>query len=118
MQMASQNRLTLSISGGCLSTLIYLIYDIYKLEQAKERLLHFVSACKVLSGGKTEFMHAMESDFSDKEDGLQYFVALQHHCDYFISRNVRDYKNAVARLPVYSPETFVEVVNRGFTKRL
>ena len=47
MQMASQNRLTLSISGGCLSTLIYLSYDIYKLERAEERLLHFVSACKV-----------------------------------------------------------------------
>lgn len=112
VQLAGENRLTLSISGGCLSILIYLSYDIYKLDQAKERLIHFVSACRVLSGGKAEFFNAIESDFSDKEDGLQYYTALQHNCDYFISRNLRHYKNTVPRLPVYSPVAFLKEINR------
>jgi predicted nucleic acid-binding protein len=114
MQMASQNKLSINISEACLSTLIYLSYDIYKLHRAKERLLHFVGVCNVLCGGKTEFFQSMESDFVDKEDGLQYYVALNHHCDYFISRNVRDYNHSVARLPVYTPTIFLKEINSSY----
>jgi len=107
LQMAGQRQLQLQISEACLANLIYLSFDIYKLGKAKERLLYFVDACDVFSGGKATFMQAMESEFTDKEDALQYYIALRHHCDYFLTRNTGDYKHAVARLPVFTPAEFL-----------
>ncbi len=112
LQMAGQRQLQLQISEACLATLMYLSFDIYKLGKARERLLHFVEACDVFSGEKTAFMQAMESDFTDNEDALQYYIALRHHSDYFLTRNTGDYKHALARLPVLTPSEFLRNATR------
>lgn len=49
----------------------------------------------------------MESEFTDKEDALQYYIALRHHSDYFLTRKTGDYKMAIERLPVLSPSAFL-----------
>ncbi|MGM0738819.1 MAG: type II toxin-antitoxin system VapC family toxin [Bacteroidota bacterium] len=107
LQMAGQRQLQLQISEASLATLLYLSFDIYNLGNAGERLLHFVETCDVLSGGKSAFVQGMESDFTDKEDALQYYIALCHHSDYFLTRNTGDYKYAVERLPVLTPSEFL-----------
>jgi len=107
LQMAGRRQVQLQISEASLDTLMYLSFDIYKLGSAGKRLLHFVEACEVFSGGKSVFIQAMESDFTDKEDALQYYIALRHHSDYFLTRNTGDYKQAVERLPVFSPSDFL-----------
>jgi predicted nucleic acid-binding protein len=107
LQMAGRRQVQLQISEASLATLMYLSFDIYKLENARERLLNFVEACEVFSGGKSVFIQAMASDFKDKEDALQYYIALRHHSDYYLTRNTGDYKQAVERLPVFSPSDFL-----------
>lgn len=107
LQMAGRRQVQLQISEASLATLMYLSFDIYKLENARERLLYFVEACEVFSGGKSVFIQAMASDFKDKEDALQYYIALRHHSDYFLTRNTGDYKQAMERLPVFSPSDFL-----------
>jgi len=52
-------------------------------------------------------LQAIASDFRDKEDALQYFTALHHGVDYFITGNIKDYKNALEFLPVSTPEKFL-----------
>lgn len=53
-------------------------------------------------------IRAVSSLFSDKEDALQYYTALNHGADYFITRNIRDYKSSSDRLPVMTPVSFLE----------
>jgi len=112
LEMVSRQQITFHISEASLATLMYLSFDIYKLPRANERLTAFVNTCSVLSGGKTEFIRAMESEFTDKEDAYQYYTALRHNCDYFISRNTRDYTRAITRLPVLTPAAFIEMTSR------
>ena len=53
---------------------------------------------------------AISSPFKEKEDALQYYTALDHGADYFITRNVSDYKHLSDRLPVMRPKEFTDYI--------
>lgn len=79
----------------------------------KKKLTHTVEAevikfAKRLAKrhGKSVILHALKSSFKDKEDAHQYFTAQQNEADYFITRNIRDYKPYVEFLSVMTAKTF------------
>ncbi len=48
--------------------------------------------------------------FSDLEDGLLFFLAQFHKMDFFITRNIKDFKSAPLSLPVVlTPEQFINL---------
>ena len=49
---------------------------------------------------------ALNSDFADFEDAVQYFAAREHHIATLLTRNVRDYK--VRDLLVQTPEEYLK----------
>jgi len=107
LELAASDHVALLIAESSLANLIYLSFDIYKLENAEEKLLDFISACNIISGGKSVTTEAISSQFKDKEDALQYYTALSHGADYFITRNISGYKHKSKRLPVLTPEEFM-----------
>ncbi len=107
LELAASDRAVLLLTESSLANLIYLSFDIYKLEDAEKRLLHLISACSIISGGKSVINEAISSPFKDKEDALQYYTALHHGADYFITRNISDYKHISKRLPVMTPKEFI-----------
>jgi len=48
---------------------------------------------------------SLHSDFSDFEDAVQYFSALHHKCDIFITRNKKDFKKS--EIPIMTPSEFL-----------
>ena len=52
---------------------------------------------------------ALNSDFKDFEDALQYYVALHHKMDYFISNDQQLKSESINTLPVYSTGEFVKL---------
>tara|TARA_R110002051_G_scaffold315834_1_gene394707 strand:+ start:35 stop:445 length:411 start_codon:yes stop_codon:yes gene_type:complete len=95
----------LFISEASLALLIYMSFDRYKLVNAKEKLIQFTGFCSVVSGGKVAFLNALNSDFKDKEDGLQYFTAVANKMDFVITRDIKDFKTA-DQIPVMTPKEF------------
>ena len=63
-------------------------------DRALKALIKIKSLIKVLSCGDDEIELALSSDFTDFEDSIQYYTALNHKIDFIITRNVKDYKNA------------------------
>jgi predicted nucleic acid-binding protein len=110
LELAAEDKAVLLIAESSLANLIYLSFDIYKLKNAEKRLLDFISVCYVISGGKEIMIKAVSSTFKDKEDALQYYTALNHGADYFITRNISDYKNTSDRLPVFTPAVFLKSI--------
>ena len=49
-----------------------------------------------------------DESFSDFEDGLQYFTAIENNQDIIITRNLKDFKNS--RLPAMTARQFLETV--------
>jgi hypothetical protein len=104
VEWVAQDKIALVIGECSLANLIYLSFDIYKLPNAQERLIDFISVCHVISGGKRQMIEGLASNISDKEDALQYYTALHHGVDYFVTRNIHDYITALGSLPVSTPE--------------
>lgn len=51
-----------------------------------------------------------DASFTDFEDSMQYQCAIQNGCDYLITFNVKDYKNASQeQVKVVSPEDFLKM---------
>jgi predicted nucleic acid-binding protein len=107
LELAASDRVAFLIAESSLVNLIYLSFDIYKLESAEKRLLDFISACSIINVGKSVMIEAISSQFKDKEDALQYYTALNQGADYFITRNISDYKHKSNRLPVMTPKEFM-----------
>ncbi len=112
LEMAAQNKVALMISGSSFSTLCYLSFDIYKIKDASSKLCDFIQSCALLSTGKMIALQALQSGFKDKEDAIQYFTAHHAGADYFVTRNVKDYKYALAQLPVLDVSGFINLVEK------
>jgi predicted nucleic acid-binding protein len=75
---------------------------VYVIEQLK-RLLTIIS---VLSMDQKQVLAALDSKFTDFEDALQYFSALQHtKIEAILTRNTKDFK--LSELPVFTPKEFL-----------
>jgi len=111
LELAAQDRISLMISESSLANLIYLSFDIYKIDHVAEKLVDFIRASNVVSGGKPVMLYALRSSFKYKKDALQYYTAQHHEADYFITRNINDYKNHIEFLTVLSPKGFMDSIN-------
>ena len=66
LELAAHDRISLMISESRLANLIYLSFNIYKIDHAAEKLVDFIRASDVVSGGKPVMLHALKSLFKDK----------------------------------------------------
>lgn len=69
-----------------------------------KKLLNYL---EIVNPSKKCILRASNSNFTDVEDAIQYFTALEHEeIDYFITRNTKDFRMAEPHLPVLSPPNF------------
>jgi len=107
LQLASEGKIRLMISESALATLLYLSFDIYKIQNAANKLLDFVNASELIHANKQLVARALQSNFADKEDALQYFTGLNADAEFLITRNIKDFKAVEKALPVFTPADFV-----------
>jgi predicted nucleic acid-binding protein len=65
------------------------------------------SVLKVLNVDDTIIQKALDSDWQDFEDAVQYFTAIQNKCNFIITRNKDDYKKS--NIPVYTPTEYLNM---------
>ncbi len=80
----------------------------YGNAKAKELLLTLLADITVIDLPHEIAVNALHSKISDIEDALQYYTAIHHKLDYFISRDKQLQKQGIPALAVYTPEDFLE----------
>jgi predicted nucleic acid-binding protein len=71
-----------------------------------ERLQVLLNTIHVLAMDQKQVLAALESKFTDFEDALQYFSAVNSNkIDAIITRNIKDFKKSA--LPVFTPNEFL-----------
>ncbi|MEY3099133.1 MAG: hypothetical protein RIS63_20 [Bacteroidota bacterium] len=71
-----------------------------------ERLQVLLNTIHVLAIDQKQVLAALESKFTDFEDALQYFSAVNSNkIDAIITRNIKDFKKST--LPVFTPNEFL-----------
>ncbi|MFY0686479.1 MAG: PIN domain-containing protein [Cyclobacteriaceae bacterium] len=118
LRLSSQSLVSLVLSESCVPNLIYIATESYKIDGAYDLIIDLVNSCQLVSSGKKSILAALKSDFIDKEDAVQYYTALQHDIDYFITRNKKDYEKFVKEVPVFTPSEFLTTVRKSHPDKL
>jgi predicted nucleic acid-binding protein len=79
----------------------------YGSDKTKELLLTILIDVSIIDISHETAIVALSSKFKDIEDSLQYYTAIHHKLDYFISNDKGLKKDGIPILPVYTPKEFI-----------
>ncbi len=110
MTLADQKKIKIYVSPISISTVFYLLSKFENSKTALEKIRKFkvLSSISIMDDKAVE--KAINSDFKDFEDALQYFSAIASACDLIITRNEKDFRNAM--IPVMNAESYLETLKR------
>ena len=80
----------------------------YGSDKTKELLLMLLIDITLIDIAQETAVVALSSKFTDIEDALQYYAAIHHKIDYFISSDKQLKKISIPVLRVYTPKEFIE----------
>lgn len=86
----------------------YWLTKAYGQDKAEKLMLTLLADITSIDINHATTIAALHSSLTDIEDALQYYAALHHKLDYFISRDKQLNKKAIPSLPVYTPEQFLK----------
>ncbi|MEI8075233.1 MAG: PIN domain-containing protein [Bacteroidota bacterium] len=95
------------ISSSIIHVIGYFISKAYGNIKAKELLLTIMADITVIDLPHETVLNALHSKINDIEDSLQYYTAIHHKLDYFISSDKQLQKQSIPGLPVLSPKDFL-----------
>ena len=95
------------ITSSVLHIVGYWVSKAYGDAQAKELLLVLLTDVTVIDISHETVVIALHSKINDIEDALQYYTAIVHKLDFFISRDKLLQRDSIPGLPVYTPREFI-----------
>jgi predicted nucleic acid-binding protein len=104
--LADKNQVELSISSLTIANTSYVLLGQMDSAKAKSILRKLRLIVKILPlDDKIVGLALNDEAFSDFEDGLQYFTAIENRQETIITRNLKDFKNA--KLPAITAKQFI-----------
>lgn len=107
---ADKKEIILSISSLTFANTNYILTKSKSAKIAREILRKFKVMVVLLElNDKITELALSDESFSDFEDGLQYYTAIENEIDIIITRNKKDFKNS--KLPVLSAKEYLSIKN-------
>lgn len=108
--LADRKQITLTVSSLTIANTSYVLLRQMDSNKAKSTLRKLRLIVKVLPlDDKIVGLALNDETFSDFEDGLQYFTALENGQDLIVTRNLKDFKKS--NLPIMTARQFIESMN-------
>ncbi len=107
--LADKKLIELSVSSLTIANTSYALLQQMNTNKAKSILRKLRLIVEILPlDDKIVGLALNDETFSDFEDGLQYFTAIENREDLIITRNLKDFKNS--KLPTMTAKQFVETI--------
>ena len=106
--LADQKKLTIIASPLSFTTIDYVLNKYESSEAVLNKLRKFKIICEVCEVNEETIDKALNSNFKDFEDAVQYFTALQSNCSIIITRNGKDFKNST--IPIMTAEEYLSSI--------
>ena len=110
LTLADQKKIQIYTSPTSISNTFYLLSKFENTKIALDKIRKFKVLCSISVMDDEVVEKAINSDFKDFEDAMQYFSALASNCDLIITRNEKDFKNAL--IPVMNGESYLETLKK------
>jgi predicted nucleic acid-binding protein len=104
--LADQKKLTIIVSPLSFTTVNYVLNKYESSESVLNKLRKFKIICEVCEVNEETIDKALNSNFKDYEDAVQYFTALQSYCSIIITRNGKDFKNS--KIPIMTAGEYLK----------
>lgn len=105
VSLADMGKITLAVSALSYSTADYFLKKILSPAKSIESLRKFRTISEVVALDDMIIDKSLNSNFTDFEDGLQYYSAIKAKCDIIITRNAKDFSQS--ELIVLTPVEFL-----------
>jgi len=106
--LAEAKIITGYISASAITDIFFIAKGTLGKKSTKEALKNLLSVFKPATVTDNHIYQALNLDWKDFEDSVQYVVGEGFSADYIITRNIDDY--ASGSIPVVTPEQFIKVV--------
>ena len=104
--LADKNQLELTTSSLTFANTNYILSKLTSATESREILRKFKVLVEVLDlNDKITELALSDTNFTDFEDGLQYYSAIENEIDVIITRNKKDFKNS--KIPVLTAKEFL-----------
>jgi len=104
--LADEKIISVFVSSISLINTHYILSKNISSEETRKILIKFKVLSKVLPLEDKILDLALASDFSDFEDAVQYYSAIDNKLDAIVTRNKKDYKTS--EIPVFTAREFVD----------
>jgi len=103
--LADERHLSLFISALTFANTYYILSRDLNTDEARKIMIKFKTLVKILPLENKVLELALSSDFSDFEDAIQYYTALDNKLEIIITRNKKDFKKS--KLPVLTAREYL-----------
>jgi len=108
--LADKKKVKLSISALCLDDTNYILSKQHPEMEIRKILRQFKVLVTVLALDDKIADLALNSEFKDFEDALQYFTAISNGQDLIITRNQPDFKDS--KIPIMTAGEFIKTIKQ------
>ena len=105
---AEQKRFAGYISASAITDIFYLSKKRLGKKVAKEVVKELLQIYYPATVTDNHIYQALDLDWSDFEDSVQYIVGESISADYIVTRNTKDYTSGT--IPVVTPEEFIQAI--------
>jgi predicted nucleic acid-binding protein len=106
--LADKDDIKLSFSSLSFANIHYVLAKFMSEKEARKILRNLKILVKILSLDNKIINLALNADFQDFEDAIQYFTAIENNQDAIITRNMSGYRES--KIPVMTTREFLEVL--------
>jgi len=103
--LADEKTIKLYISSLTFAYTHYLLSKALNANEARKTLIKFKLLVKILPLDDRILELALSSDFSDFEDAIQYYTAIENNLSTIITRNKKDFRTSI--LPVLTAREYL-----------
>ena len=96
------------ISASAITDIFFLSKNDLGKKSAKEALKNLLQVFQPASVTDNHIFQALDLDWNDFEDSVQYVVGESFEADYIVTRNTRDYTSG--SIPAITPENFIKAI--------
>jgi predicted nucleic acid-binding protein len=110
LTLADRKKIKIFTSPTAISNAYYLLanHESSKIALEKIRKFKVLSSISIMDDEVIET--AINSDFKDFEDAMQYFSAISSNCDLIVTRNEKNFKNAL--IPIMNGESYLQTLKK------
>ena len=107
--MGDRNKIRLSLSSLSLANTHYVLSKFRSQQEASEILRSFKVLVQVLSFDDKITDLALNSNFKDFEDAVQYFTAIENNQELIVTRNMSGFRES--KIPVMTAHEFIKALD-------